>query len=513
MHLPAISALFLFTSAISAGMAFYAWQRRVTPGSQPFALFMLAIAVYGLGYAMELSSPDLESALFWSRVQYAGILTFPTMYLVFIIQYIGRGSWLTSRNLSLLFVLPVTFFIIKLFDGSLHLIYFSAQAQIINSTLYLDFVRGPLYLPIAVFQLLMVTIGNILLIQKWRFSSQLYRSQTGILLLAAVIPYLTYLVYLLGIPLSPQLSGIDINPLAYATWAGLAALAIYRYRLLDLAPVARDALIEMLGDGVIVLDSQTRVVDANPAALKILNWQFTPIGEFAETVMKNWLDTGFLKSIKTPTKKEIAQPTGEAAKYYEASVSLLTEDHRQEIGYLIILHDISERKKVETRLQELSLQDDLTGLNNRRGFNVLARQLIEMANRAELNAVLFYIDLDGLKSINDQMGHAAGDQALKDVADTLKSSFRTADVVARLGGDEFVVLALESQENSAAMMLTRLETNIDKNTQLKRSYKLSVSAGQSHYQWKQPKPIEDLIREADKAMYVVKQNRKTANPG
>jgi diguanylate cyclase (GGDEF)-like protein len=510
MNFPPISALFFFCGVLSAALAAYAWLHRSTIATRSFAFFSIAVATYAFGYGMELASPSLAVALFWSKVQYLGILAFPTLYLVFVIQYIGRGSWLTPRNLALLFTFPVFFLIMKLFDDSLHWIYATANAEIIDSVFFLTFSRGGLYIPLAIYQLLVVTIANVLLVQKWRFSAQLFRTQTGILLWGAVIPYLTYLVYLMGVQISPLLKGIDINPLSYAIWVGIVALAIFRYRLLELAPIARDALIERLADAVVVLDTQSRVVDANPEALKTFDWLKVPLGEMvsATPILGKWIDPTSLATIETSTKKEISLPVQDDILYYELSASVLKERNGEKIGYLIVSHDISGQKKIENRLQELSLTDELTGLNNRRGFSVLADQLIGMANRLRMNLVLFYVDLDGLKQINDALGHAAGDQALKEAASILKASFRVTDIIARLGGDEFVILAAESKENSTIMMLERLQVKIDTQVPLSAGHKISMSIGQAHYDWKKPIPIADLIKESDRSMYEVKKGKR-----
>jgi diguanylate cyclase (GGDEF)-like protein/PAS domain S-box-containing protein len=509
MDIAPIAYLFLITGAISVALALYARQRHEAPGSKPFAVFMLAIAVYSLGYALELSSPDLSTALFWSKVQYLGILIFPTTYLIFAIQYVGRGEWLTLRNQALLFLIPAGVMVVKLLDDNLHLIYASAQADIVNSTLYLMFTRGILYLPVAIYQIAVVTIANILLIQKWQYSSRLYRSQTSVLLAAAVIPYLAYGVYLLNIQIHPALVGIDINPLSYAIWAAFASLAITRYRLLNLAPVAREALLERLHDGVIVLDAQARVVDANPQAMHIFNWQKQPLGEQVQKVMDAWLDLTSLNKVDAILKMETSMHKEGNPAYFEVTATVLKEQNGKRIGYLVVVHDISARKQIEQELHELSLRDDLTGLTNRRGFNLLADQLVHMAKRMQLNAILFYLDVDGLKSINDKFGHATGDQALVDTANILKSSFRASDIIARMGGDEFVIFALESDTNHARSMLQRLEEAITDHASLGRRFKLSISAGTSIYAWDNPSTMDQLLHEADKAMYAAKAAKRT----
>jgi diguanylate cyclase (GGDEF)-like protein len=158
------------------------------------------------------------------------------------------------------------------------------------------------------------------------------------------------------------------------------------------------------------------------------------------------------------------------------------------------------------------LIDELTGLTNRRGFKMLAAQLINMINRMQLDAVLIYMDMDGLKWINDNLGHAAGDQALIDTGVILKKAFRSADVIARYGGDEFVILAIETDDNTDEAMLARLQEQLDEhNTQPGLKHTLSISAGIAKYHWREPVSFEMLLEEADQAMYAVKQTRRKAS--
>jgi diguanylate cyclase (GGDEF)-like protein len=134
----------------------------------------------------------------------------------------------------------------------------------------------------------------------------------------------------------------------------------------------------------------------------------------------------------------------------------------------------------------------------------LAGQLLQVALRMRMNAVLFYIDLDGLKRINDVLGHAAGDRALIEAGDLLKQSFRESDVTARLGGDEFVVLAAESGKGSRPAMLARMKEDLRvRNAQPGRAYRLLLSIGAALFEWRYPDTLDGLLETADQAMYKV----------
>ncbi len=172
-------------------------------------------------------------------------------------------------------------------------------------------------------------------------------------------------------------------------------------------------------------------------------------------------------------------------------------------------------RKGEEALLALSLTDQLTNLYNRRRFLVLAEQYLKVVIRTKKRLLLFYIDVDDLKWINDHCGHHEGDQALIALAGILRGTFRESDVVARIGGDEFVVL-LESTDENGQMLIDRLDENIrDYNAKAPRNYKLSASIGVARFEAENPIPIDELLSKADASMYAQKWNRKRkeAQPG
>ena len=139
--------------------------------------------------------------------------------------------------------------------------------------------------------------------------------------------------------------------------------------------------------------------------------------------------------------------------------------------------EIAERLKAEAEVRQLALTDELTALYNRRGFFLLARQQLKMAQRTQSPCCLLFADVDGLKQINDTFGHEVGDSVIVDAAHLLQRTFRDEDIIARLGGDEFAVLMPACSEAMDILFL-RLQANIDQFNQVAaRSYQLAMSVG------------------------------------
>jgi diguanylate cyclase (GGDEF)-like protein len=170
---------------------------------------------------------------------------------------------------------------------------------------------------------------------------------------------------------------------------------------------------------------------------------------------------------------------------------------------------IVERKQAEQALRNLTLKDDLTDLYNRRGFLNLAEHHLETARRARQSSLLIYADLDGLKQINDSLGHSEGSAAIVKTAEILRNTFRTSDIVSRLGGDEFVVIAQNVARDEVGTVIARLEANLNtQNEQENLGYRLSLSTGVVWIAHDTDQTIDELICKADQAMYDNKRSRK-----
>ena len=168
---------------------------------------------------------------------------------------------------------------------------------------------------------------------------------------------------------------------------------------------------------------------------------------------------------------------------------------------------------LQAELGNLALTDELTGLYNRRGFMALAERQWKLGRRSGRGMLLFMMDVDGLKRINDSFGHFEGDRALKRTADVLEETFRDSDVVARLGGDEFAVLAIEAAGHSEATIKTRLFGCLKSISAEQSRCEISLSLGIARFDPCTRTSIRELMVKADQAMYEQKRLRVIAPDG
>src|SRR5580692_1406995 len=168
---------------------------------------------------------------------------------------------------------------------------------------------------------------------------------------------------------------------------------------------------------------------------------------------------------------------------------------------------------LQRALLQMAFRDDLTGLHNRRGFVALASRHLRCACDTGQHMVLFFADVDGLKSINDRFGHGEGDRALALAAACIKETFRKFDVTARLSGDEFVALITEVPGRSAEAICRRLQSKVADCAGAEGPYKLSLSVGVAHFDPGKPVTLQELMRQADTALYRHKRRDRWVSDG
>lgn len=294
-------------------------------------------------------------------------------------------------------------------------------------------------------------------------------------------------------------------------------------RALESAQRHLSSIIADAADGIVEMNLAGAVTLANPAALAMLGLSDEELygRSFHELVHHSWPDGSTLAACDAPFMKAIREDITVRTEQHvfwrrngsafpvEYSCKLHGDpDDRQ--GVVLTFRDISERKRDEVALRNQALRDELTGLHNRRGFMLLAQQCVSAFRRTDDPFMLLYIDLDEFKEINDDWGHPVGDEALVDVANLLKKTFRESDVVGRFGGDEFTVLAMCGRSDSEEKIRARLNAAVDAhNAQSTRPYRLALSVGVCRYDEHSAPDLVEMMTQADRALLEVKRARKS----
>jgi len=277
------------------------------------------------------------------------------------------------------------------------------------------------------------------------------------------------------------------------------------------------ALIENSKDLIIVLDREASITFISPYVENVLGYKAEEvmgknIFEFIHPDDVKYAMNIFENAMRVQGKPyniecRVVHKNGSWRYIESIGVNHLSNPYIE--GLVINSRHVTERKRLEEQLRSLSLTDDLTGLNNRRGFNTLAEQYMKIAKRQKKPFSLLFCDLDGLKEINDTLGHTMGNRALEEVADVLRETFRESDIMARFGGDEFVVLVTDASAGEMESLLGRLRAGVDKrNASGRLPFTLSVSYGIAQFDPAEPEPLERIISQADSRMYESKRAKK-----
>ncbi len=270
-----------------------------------------------------------------------------------------------------------------------------------------------------------------------------------------------------------------------------------------------------IGEGIFVLDKENRTVFMNPEAERLLGWT---MDELKEKGAHNLIhcckadgtplpveECNILKVMSTGERfhsrdEVFVRKDGTVLPFAVISSPII--DGGGIVGSVVSFLDVTDLKQAENKLREMSLNDELTGLYNRRGFLSLIEQYIKIAKRQDKTVFVLYADVDNLKAINDKFGHHEGDMALKESAIILRESFRESDIIARVGGDEFAVISLEASQADIHRVVARLQENIELcNSKSNRNYVLSISWGIAHLEPESLCSVDDVLSQADKSMY------------
>ncbi len=275
------------------------------------------------------------------------------------------------------------------------------------------------------------------------------------------------------------------------------------------------SLVESTEDSIYVIDREHRYLFINKkhrARLGIENADY--VGKSYADFHPPEMTMGFRKIVEEVFAKgqskrldHLSERDGE---YYLLTFSPVRDARGGISAVTVVSKRVTELKRMEQELRELSLTDELTGLYNRRGFFTLAEQQTRMAARNKNRVYFLYADMDNLKMINDTYGHREGDAALILTARILRDNFRYSDIIARIGGDEFVVMPIGVNEPEARITVGRLSRQLEiANSTRSDSYKLSLSVGVTYFDPQRPLTVAELLAEADKAMYENKKEKKS----
>ncbi len=337
----------LTAAAIFVSLGYLTWQRRHAPGARVFIYLALSLVVWSIGAAFETFSSDLPTAVFWAKFKYFGVVTMPPLWLIFALQY--TGNTITRRTLALLAIHPVVTLALVWTTEANHLFWTDYRLDYSSSFPLFFASRGIGFWLHSAYSYTLTLIGTVLLLREAFRSLHLYRKQLLVLLLALLVPWVANVMTLLRLSLFP---GLDPTPITFALTAAAVLWGLLRLKVLDIVPIARDTVIASMSDGLIVIDSEGRIVDLNPVAQRASRaLESETIGRPISEVFGEYGDLieRYKDTLDAQAEVRIER---DGVRHLDLRITPIKNRDGQLAGRLIVYRDITARKQVEEELEK-----------------------------------------------------------------------------------------------------------------------------------------------------------------
>lgn len=327
-------------------LGLYAWRRRDTPSAKRYAHVMAVAGPWCFGYGLMLVSPTAGIARAFELVAIGFALVSVFVWLTFVIEYTGKGHWLTLRNQALIWAVPVLYYPL-LVTNPLHGIVRSTTVVEYGSLMIVWDHPKTIEYAVMVYSLLAVFAGLFLLTRFLVSTRNIYRKQTSMILLSTLLIALVYIAYTLGISIHP---GFNPSSLFFLAEAALVGVALFRYDFLDVSPIATELYLERMADPLLVFDEKRRLVDFNDAAKTVLPLTEDDVGVSAQTihgglagaVAADEPEAGTLAVDRNDGTNETVEPR----------VTTVEDQYGTDRGTLVVLRNVTDRIQREHELRE-----------------------------------------------------------------------------------------------------------------------------------------------------------------
>ena len=499
--------ILIFTSVIvSTILAGYVYNKGGNSQSLRYLSGLLfANVVYATSYFFEITATSLDQIKFFLNMEYLGIFFIPIFWVFIAWSYHpGKSSYNQNllRNLRFLYFIPI---IVNLFVWTNewhHLIYYNIGINYNLSISLIDVERAPGFWVINSIIILLYLVATFRMVYNFIRSKGNQRKQYLLLSLAAVPPFLSYILILKqATPYS-----IDLNPIAFALSGLILFWGIGNLQLFNILPIAQKLVIDVMRDAMIVLDTKGCLLECNlPAQLMFVNDTQT-LFKVPLSQLNPHLSPLFSHSSDT-YEIEIVLPETEEIKTFSVHRVLISDRHNRTRGNLYLLHDITDIGKYVKELELLASFDGLTNLLNHRQFmNLANKEAHRLQKQGSGKFSLIMFDLDNFKAINDAFGHSAGDNVLQQIGQIVPQQVHSYDLCARYGGEEFVILLYDTAIIEATALAEKIRSVIEQTNFTFHDTELQITAsfGVSTYSPQYKNSWEITLNQADTALYQAK---------
>ena len=498
-------SLYLFVAVIlTQFFAAYFFSKGKNSYRKIFSAFILCVGVYLFGYLMIINSSNLQELIFWNQIQYLGLPFISVLWLTVALLYTKTIYTLSRRMTVVLFFVPVITFFIRLTNSWHHLFYTNWGVKQFFGFYSLHMERGFWYFVHISHTILCLFLTIIIYYLGYRKKMSGYtKPQFMVFFFASLLPLIGIILILFAydkwiIDYSALIMPISILIIGYG---------ILKYDFLEIKALARETVFENSLDGMMILESGLRLIDYNQAAKDFFKALNISLDNYPIEHLFNQ-EPELLEIFKSETTQEFSVMIDGEERFFEISALPLGIPHDRKTRMFKSIRDITEKKKVQEKLTILATIDSLSGLYNRAEFMKLAQRELSLAKRHNKRSSLLMIDVDHFKNINDTFGHAAGDEVIRKMGNTIMTSFRKTDFAGRLGGEEFAVLlrdtSLDEAKGAAKKFLETVSRIKVIYEQQEISFTVSIGVAAIYVDINNSSSIEDILKKADDALYKAK---------
>jgi diguanylate cyclase (GGDEF)-like protein len=371
VHFETASAIFLAASILITILAFAAWSRRSLPANTPFAFLMIAVAIWLFGRSFEGAVMEQSAKIFWAKIEYLGIPWVGVLWLGLALSYAQKVKWLNRRNILLLSIIPILTTLIT-FTNELHSLTWTQIAPSPGSNgKVLVYSHGIWFWVYTIYSYVAILLGTIQMLQTAILSRRIYKYQATSMLIGALLPILSNLLYLAG---QSPIPGMDLTPFGFACSGVIFAWTIFRYQLFQHLPVAREMLIDNMEDGILVVNEENKILDTNQATRRLLNLPDQMlVGQFADEVLADY--PLLLEALSGSRQNNLdLHLEGQTTALLDIRITPLVDQVALQRGSLIVIRDDTRHKLAQEKIQQ-QVQEEHTQVEQRDFLHTITAEL------------------------------------------------------------------------------------------------------------------------------------------
>lgn len=332
--------------------------RRCSQLSARFLTFMeLCVVEWTVASIFEIAATTVPLKVFWSQIAYIGTVSTPLFFFLFTVVYSQHDKFVTPHRIALLSVIPALTLVVAATNSLHHCLWTNITINPVNNIAVYG--HGFWFWINIGYAYIMVFTGFVTLCFSILRFPRFYKSQIGMLLFGTALPIVANILYVFELIPVP---GLELTPLSFMLSGLFITLGMVRFRMFDLVPVARKKLIDIMGDGIVVIDAEGRVVDLNPAMETIIGDMAEEIiGQPADQIFSSWREVRDSLKGEKEKRNELGIGEGEDKRFYDLYISIVKSPHSEYAGRIIVFRDITRRRRMEIEREGLisELQETL----------------------------------------------------------------------------------------------------------------------------------------------------------